>query len=145
MPSDYFDFLIWSGDIYIRSKSVFETVLSYKQAHFDDFSLLCQDNDFIEVFTDLASVSEYVGSNKMQLRRASAIKEKGHYKDPGFIQNLRDKHADYGLQINFDGDGKIVPDEATCPHIFIALLDHRLSSAFSENIYDVQDTAKVNM
>lgn len=143
--SDYFDFLIWNDDIYIRSKGAFETVLSYKQAHLDDFDTLCQDDDFIEVFTDLESVRNYVETSKTQLRRASAIKEKGHYKDSAFLQNLRNKHADYGLEINFDDNGKIIPDEATCPHIFIALLDHRLSSAFSENIYDVQDTAEVQM
>ncbi len=140
-----FDFLIFDDCIYIKSKGVFEMLLHYKAAHEDDFGELCREQEFSDVFTDLAAIEAYVGDNKMQLRRASAIRQKGHYKDANFLSNLRDRHEDYGLTINFDQNGKIIPDEATSRDIFIALLDHRLASAFSENIYDVQDTSPIEV
>ena len=143
--ASYFDFMIFKDTIFINKKNAFESVLSYKQAHIEDFNTLCTEDDFSKVFTCLAPIKAYVGSNKMQLRRATAIREKGHYLDPAFLQNLRERHEEFGLTINFDCEGKIVPDEDTCADIFIALLDHRLSSGFSQNIYDVQDTSKIQI
>ena len=48
------------------------------------------------------------------------------------MDRLRERYADFNLTISFDEDGKIVP--CVCRDIFQALLDHRLSSAFSESI-----------
>ena len=96
-----------------------------------------------QCFSDLQVLRDFVGENKMQLRRASAIRQKGHYKDQNFMQNLRDRHAQFGLALNFDGNGRIVPSAETCRDIFQALLDHRLRSGFSQNVYDVPDAQTV--
>ncbi len=61
------------------------------------------------------------------------------------MQRLRSRHKEFGLNIVLDLSGKIVPSPETCKDIFQALLDHRLGSAFSTNIYDVQDAAKVSI
>jgi hypothetical protein len=141
--SKYFDFFVVGDEILISNKGAFEAVLSYKQAHREDFAQLRAEVEFANVFTDTNVVAAFVGDNKIQLRRASAIRAKGHYKNAGFMTNLRRDHARYGLRIEFDANGRIVPTPETCGDIFRALLDHRLTSPFSQNLYNVDDASTV--
>jgi hypothetical protein len=139
------DFFILDNSIIISQKANFESILHYKEAHKDDFMALQTEPAFAAVFSSLDSLSLYVGENKIQLRRASAIRQKAHYKDPSFMQRLQSRYKEFGLNLIFDSNGKIVFSSETCKDIFQALLDHRLGSAFSTNIYDVQDAAKVSI
>lgn len=139
------DFFIFNGTVLIQNKGHFESVLSYKEAHEADFTSLQQEEEFLAVFSDIGPIVEHVGVNKIQLRRACAIKSKGHYKSVDFMTRLRERHAQYGLTLNFDDEGKIIPSAETCRDIFTALLDHRLASAFSTQIYDVPNTVLVQV
>lgn len=141
--SKYVDFFILNDRIYIKEKANFESVLNYKQAHADDFVQLQAEPGFAGLFTDLAPLVAFVGSNKIQLRRVCAIRQKGHYQNAQFVDRLRQHHAQYQLNIIYDGNGLIEPTPETCSDIITALLDHRLLSAFSDNIYDVPDTTQV--
>ncbi|WP_113154814.1 Kiwa anti-phage protein KwaB-like domain-containing protein [Nitratireductor sp. OM-1] len=138
-----FDFIIIGDQILCLNKRNFESVLRYKEAHKGDFAALQAEQDFMDVFVDIAPLVEHVGENKIQLRRASAIREKGHYRDPDFMKRLRDNQAEFGLEIQFNGDGKIIATAETCSQIMTALLDHRLSSAFSRLVYDVPSSTPV--
>ncbi len=137
------DFFIVGNEILISSKPNFESVLNYKAAYIEDFQKLQIEDKFKNVFTSLEALLEHIGDNKIQLRRVSAIRQKGHYKDPIFMENLRKNAALFKLSIEFDAEGRIIPTLASCKDIMQALLDHRLQSGFSYNIYDVQDTANV--
>lgn len=141
--SKYFDFFIIGNTVLISDKSAFESLLSFKQAHADEFTSLTSEADFLNTFSNIAEIVAYVGSNKIQLRRAFAIRQKGHYKDAGFMSALRSHYSQAGLTINYDAAGRIVPCAATCPDIFQALLDHRLMSRFSNKNYDVPSTSSV--
>lgn len=142
--SRHVDFFIIDDTILIKDKGHFESILSHRQAHVDDFAALRTEALFVALFTDLAPLVDYVGSNRIQLRRVCAIRQKGHYLDQGFIGRLRQHHAQYGLNLQFDANGRIAPTEGTCADIITALLDHRLSSAFSQIVYDVPDATQVN-
>ncbi len=137
------DFFVADDLILVLDKARFESVVSYKQAHKEDFSGLLQEPAFADVFGETGALESYVGENKMQLRRASAIRHKGHYKNPEFMANLRARYKEFRLEIEFDGDGRIVATPETCRDIFQALLDHRLASGFSQNVYDVPDVKRV--
>ncbi len=143
--SKAFDFFIVGDNILIMNKANFESVLSFKEAHKEDFNTLQREAEFMAVFAGLDILREYVGENKIQLRRASAIRQKGHYKNPDFMRNLRDRYRQFGLNLTFDGEGRIVPSAESCRDIFQALLDHRLTSLFSNTIYDVPDAAPVSV
>jgi Domain of unknown function (DUF4868) len=80
----------------------------------------------------------------MHLRRAVVIQQKGHYKKVDFMNKLKAEAASMNLAIVFDENGRIVPTVETVPHIFRALLDHRLDSRLTSFMYDVQNTAKVS-
>jgi Domain of unknown function (DUF4868) len=137
------DFFVIDKHILIIDKGAFESILSYKQAHLEDFAALQQDPAFIALFSSFDELATYVGSNKIQLRRASAIKVKGYYKDRGFMGRLRAEAPALRLNILFDKAGRIQPTPDTCRDIFQALLDHRLDSRLSKNIYDVDDATKL--
>jgi hypothetical protein len=137
------DFFIVGDDILITNKAAFESVLSYKEAHEEDFEALQGEHSFSSLFTTLDPLVAFVGTNKLHLRRACAIHQKAHYRDAAFMQRLRNLHAQCGLNLNFDDQGRIVPTPETCADIIRALLDHRLSSVFSQRNYDVPDATVV--
>ncbi|MBB3973731.1 Kiwa anti-phage protein KwaB-like domain-containing protein [Hansschlegelia beijingensis] len=139
------DFFVYDEAIFIAAKQNFESVLAYKAGHQDDFVEMQAEDAFKGAFVDLEEIVKFVGDNKIQLRRISAIRQKGHYKDRVFMDNLRRLYKENGLNIVFDGSGKIVPSEETCRDIFQALLDHRLGSDFSRRKYDVPDTSSVTV
>ncbi len=140
---DGFNFFVIGDDVLVSGKKQFESILRYKAAHVSEFDDLKDEPEFSEIFSDISALDAHIRNNKIQLRRAQAIRQKGHYRDVNFMQRLRDSYANFGFQINFDKNGLIVPTPDTCAEIITALLDHRLSSAFSENIYDVQNTTTV--
>jgi len=137
------DFFIVGTEILIRHKGNFESVLNYREAHVADYAEMTIEAEFVATFSDLAALTEFVGTNKIQLRRLSVVRQKAHYRDVNFMERLRARAVEFGLNIQFDPEGRIIPSAETCRDIISALLDHRLSSAFSENIYDVPDTVAV--
>lgn len=142
--SKHVDFFILDDQILIKDKNKFESIVSYRLAHENDFVELQAEPFFVGLFTDLAPLVAFVGTNKIQLRRICAIRQKGHYQDQAFMDRLRQHHARYQLNLVFDANGLIQPTDETCSDIITALLDHRLSSAFSENVYDVPDATQIN-
>lgn len=137
------DFFIVEDKILISNKDKFESILSYKETHKEDFAKLRAEPNFIAVISDMTPLIDFVGDNKIQLRRASAIRQKAHYADMNFMNNLRAHCAASGLNIQFDAHGRITPTAATCREIFQALLDHRLASRFSNMNYDVENAVTV--
>lgn len=141
----HFDFFAINGEILILNKNRFESILSYRQAHIEDFNDLLAEPEFAAVFGDVGPLVAHVGANKIRLRRMGAVRLKAHYKNADFMTRLRQEHAAYGLVLNFDADGKIVATEETSSAIITALLDHRLGSGFSHLIYDVPSASPVNV
>jgi hypothetical protein len=141
--SRHFDFLIHEGTIFVFEKNRFESVLSYKQAHAEDFAALQAEAAFTAVFADVAPLVAFVGSNKIHLRRACAIREKANFRDIDFMTRLRQEYVQMGFTFAFDDQGRFVCTDANCPDIIKALLDHRLDSRLSCRIYDVGNTEVV--
>ena len=137
------DFFIAGDDMVILDRSAFESILNYKAAHAEDFEALQAEQHFVDLFVDMAPLIAFVGTNKLHLRRACAIREKGLYQDPQFMTRLRQNYNQAGLNLTFNAQGKIVANAAQCPDIIRALLDHRLHSLFSQAFYDVQNATVV--
>lgn len=142
--SKYVDFFILDDQILIKDKAKFESIVNYREAHANEFAELQAEQQFSSLFTDLAPLIAFVGTNKIQLRRVCAIRQKGHYQDQAFIGRLRQHYAQYQLNLTINERGLIQPTAETCADIITALLDHRLSSAFSNNVYNVPDARRVD-
>lgn len=139
-----FDFYAINNALFIANKRGFESALQYKTAYSDAFSQLRQNTSFTNLFNDLDPLVEYVGNNSIQLRRMAVIEEKGIYNHPNFLPNLQIVNTQHSWGINFDPTtNKISPCDETVKVIMQILLDHRLMSQITENIYDVPDTVKV--
>ncbi len=141
--SRHIDFFVAGDDLVIFNKRAFEITLRYTEAHLEDFASLQAEPLFSSLFTDLAPLVAYVGTNKLRLRSVSAIRRKAHYQDAIFMDNLRQNFQTAGLSLNFDQQGRIVPTEAQCTDIVRALLNHRLYSLFSQGYFDVQHAVQV--
>ncbi|PRA52023.1 MULTISPECIES: Kiwa anti-phage protein KwaB-like domain-containing protein [Pseudomonas] len=141
--SKHIDFFIFNDDVIAKAKKKTESILNYKEAHKEDFTALKLEPNFSSLFSNMDAINNYVGENKMQLRRASAIRQKAHYNNDIYIQNIRDNAVEMRLPIDFDANGKIVPTAENCKFIFLALLNHRLFSRFSGEYYDVQNTENI--
>lgn len=139
-----FDFYVFHDRIFIRSKPRFESLLSYKAGHEKIFQQLTSEPDFAAIFADVGPLTAFVGSNKIHLRRAVAIQQKGHYKDAEFMDRLRIEHGNMNLNITFDTAGKIIATVESGRDIFLALLDHRLDSRLTQRMYDVPSSEPVD-
>jgi hypothetical protein len=137
------DFFIFNDNLIILSKGHFESVLRYKEAHAADFLELQAEPAFANLFVDMGPLIEHVGVNKIRLRRVSALRQEGNYRDPAFMTLFRELHAEYGFTIQFDESGKMVVTPETGSEVLTALLDHRLRSAFSKRVYDVPSAIPV--
>lgn len=74
----------------------------------------------------------------------AVIESKGIYSRPNFLLNLVRVNAARGWGLNFDsGNNTIIPCENTVGTILQVLLDHRLMSEITNNIYDVPDAVQV--
>ncbi len=137
------DFFMLGPDILILHKGHFESTLRYKAAHAEDFAALRQEQDFADLFVDLTPLVDHVGTNKIQLRRMCSVRQKGHYQNGTFMERVRTHQAEYGLGLQFDAAGKIIVTPETAAQVITALLDHRLESGFSKQIYDVPSATLV--
>ena len=133
------------AEILCLNKRNFESILRYREAHQNDFAELQSEPEFAAAFSDMAPLVEFVENNKIQLRRALSIRQKGHYKEAGFMENLRQRYMECGLSLVFNGEGQMVPTPETCSDIVTALLDHRLTSRFSEKVFDVPSSTVVDV
>ena len=138
-----FDFFVLSGDILTPNKLAFESLLSFKESYRAAFSTLQAEPQFVGIFSDLQPICEYVGSNSIQLRRMAVIQSKGLYRDPTYLTRLRQVNSQRNWNIQFDGNGRIVPTPVTVKAILQVLLDHRLFSELSLESYDVQSAIPV--
>lgn len=139
-----FDFYCKGEYLFIANKTAFETVLSYKAAYSDKYETLKNDQDFCLLFTDLEPLLQHVGSNSMHIRRMAVVEHKRIYSHPDFLTKLSQVNIarNYGLNFNPETN-QIIPCNNTVKTILQILLDHRLLSEITSQVYDVPDATKV--
>lgn len=139
-----FDFYVFGATAFIANKRGFESAMKYREEYVAAFSQLQQSPSFSGLFSDLSPIVEYVGNNSIQLRRMAVIEEKGIYNRPNFIQTLQRVSNSRGWGINFNHvNNTIIPCSETVKTIMQVLLDHRLMSEITDNIYDVPDATEI--
>lgn len=139
-----FDFYVVNDTIFIANKRGFETSIQHREAYIEAFSQLQAAPSFNSLFSDIAPIVKYVGNNSIQLRRMGVIEQKGIYNNPNFMPNLVRVSSARNWGINFDPTSKtIIPCSNTTGTILQVLLDHRLMSEITDNIYDVPDATEI--
>jgi hypothetical protein len=139
-----FDFYVINNVAFIANKRGFESSMKYREAYSQVFTQLQETPSFSNLFSDLEPIVEYVGTNSMQLRRMGVIEEKEIYTNPNFITKLMAVNNARSWGLNFDAESNtIIPCAETTSIILQVLLDHRLMSEITANIYDVPDAVQV--
>lgn len=138
-----FDMFLHGPDLIVSDKRAFESLLNYKQDFAKSFQELIVAPEFSKLFATTDELVEFVGTNAIQLRRMTVIREKGFYKDPAFMARLRAENRKKKWGIAFNRAGEIVPSADTMRTIMSVLLDHRLTSLLSQTTYDVPSTIAV--
>ncbi|EGH05003.1 hypothetical protein PSYAE_24193, partial [Pseudomonas amygdali pv. aesculi str. 0893_23] len=139
-----FDFYCSVDTLLITAKRAFESLMQYKEAYTQAFTELQANPDFSNLFADITPLVEYIGTNSTQLRRMATIEQKSLYSNPGFMNSLKQVNALRNWGLNFDQtNDKIIVCSATAPTILQVLLDHRLMSEVTSNIYDVPDAIQI--
>ncbi|MEL6113805.1 DUF4868 domain-containing protein [Photobacterium sp. SP02] len=139
-----FDFYVINNTAFIANKRGFESSMKYREAYNQVFSQLQSSPEFVNLFSNLEPIIDYVGSNSIQLRRMAVIESKGIYNRPNFMTNLVSVNAYRGWGLKFDTvNNTIIPCADTVSTILQVLLDHRLMSEITDNIYDVPDAVQI--
>lgn len=139
-----FDFYCSADTLLITAKRAFESLMQYKEAYTQAFTTLQANVEFSNLFADIAPLVEYIGTNSTQLRRMATIEQKSLYSNPGFMTSLKQVNTLRNWGMNFDQtNDKIIVCSTTAPTILQVLLDHRLMSEVTSNIYDVPDAVRI--
>jgi hypothetical protein len=139
-----FDFYSLNTSIFIASKRAFESAMQHRAAYTQAFVGLRQNPTFSSLFTDLLPLATYVGNNSIHLRRMAIVEQRAIFQRPNFLQNLQRVSIARGWNLNFDpATNQIVPCSQTAKTVLQVLLDHRLMSEVTDNIYDVPDAIPV--
>jgi Domain of unknown function (DUF4868) len=139
-----FDFYYLNGRTFIAGKRAFESVMAHRVAYTQAFADLQQDAIFSGLFTAIQPLVDYVGTNSIQLRRMAVVEQKALYAKPNFLTSLQAVSNARGWGLNFDpNSNRLIPCENTARTILQVLLDHRLLSEVTQNIYDVPDAVRV--
>lgn len=138
-----FDFYCINDSIFIVSKSSYESLMSDKSVYKKSFEDLLKSPEFSSLFTDLGPIKDYVGTNPIQLRRMVTIRERSIYMQENFLPRLQSVSDSRGWDLNFHSTGKILACTSTAKTIIQILLDHRLLSEITENLYDVPDAKQI--
>ncbi|BCZ85753.1 DUF4868 domain-containing protein (plasmid) [Paraburkholderia terrae] len=139
-----FDFYFIDETLFIARKRAFESAMAHREGYVQAFSDLQQDASFAGMFTNMQPLIDYVGTNSIQLRRMAVVEQKALYAQPNFLTSLQAVSTARAWGLNFaSGNNQIIPCAQTARTILQVLLDHRLLSEVTQNIYDVPDAVQV--
>ncbi|ATS75066.1 Kiwa anti-phage protein KwaB-like domain-containing protein [Xanthomonas citri] len=139
-----FDLFALDEALLVGNKRAFESMMKYRAGFVSAFGELQDEKQFVSLFTDMAPLVTYVGSNGTHLRRMAVIQERKLYDNPKYLGALREVCEKYQWGVQFDKDGLIIPTKETAAVIMKLLLDQRLISEITAIMYDVPNGHRVD-
>lgn len=139
-----FDFYCLNDKLFVASKRSFESSMAHRSAYARAFTDIQQSAEFSALFTTMQPLIDHVGNNSIQLRRMAVVEQKSLYAHPDFLPVLRTVSMTRGWGLNFDAStNQLIPCINTVKIILQVLLDHRLLSEVTQNMYDVPDATQI--
>jgi len=138
------DFFEYEGRVFITNKKEFESALNFRKGMEENRDTVLSEFDTLGLFQDTEPIRQTVGTNLHFLRRVSAIKKSGYYKDKTFISKLIQLNSSekWGLTIK---DNKIVVTEKNVELVLTLLNNSRLKSPINDEVFDAQVKKKVSL
>lgn len=137
--SNLIDLIYFDELLFILSKRNFETGLNFREGMINNANLLYEEVQELDLFVNLDILTNKVGNNQRYLRKVATIKNLGHYRNPVFLQRLREISTEKGWNIQFD-EQQIVITEESLDTILTVLQNKRLHSELTQEDFDVEST-----
>jgi len=130
------DLMYFNETLFILSKKEFERGLNFREGMIAGANEMYREVQQLNLFENLNILTERVGNNQRYLRKIATIRNLGHYRDPQFIQRMRQISNTKGWNIQFQ-NGQIIFTDGTIDTILSILQNKRLHSEMTEEDFDV--------
>ena len=141
---DYFDFVSYGEDVFIRDKANYELGLNIREGLEAKRDVLV---DALSTHGIIASVDDLkvaIGTNKTFLRRLVAVEETRYFEDLQFIEDMKGIIADHGWSLDVDHDGKFIIDENNIDLFLKLINDKRFISLIRKQMVDADTVEMVS-
>ncbi|CAM4449404.1 Kiwa anti-phage protein KwaB-like domain-containing protein [Vibrio agarivorans] len=133
---DYFDFVSYGDDVFIRDKANYELGLNIREGLEAKRDLLVDALAENGIITSVDDLKIAIGSNKTLLRRLVAAEETRYFEDQQFIEDMKLIIAEHQWRIDVDDDGKFIVDENNIDLFLKLINDKRFISLIKKQMVD---------
>lgn len=140
--SQKLDFIYFKEEILILSKKGYEIALNIRLGMLRKAEEFYQEVEKMNLFTDLQTLKLQISDNSRLLRRVSQIFNTGYYRDPAFLQKLKEISEKREWGIKFEGN-KIIITSENVEVVLTLLSNRRLLSEITGETFDVEHARKI--
>ncbi|MDO6709040.1 Kiwa anti-phage protein KwaB-like domain-containing protein [Photobacterium sp. 1_MG-2023] len=133
---DYFDFVAYGQDVFIRDKANYELGLNIREGLEAKRDILVDALEANGIITSVDDLKVAIGTNKTLLRRLVSAEETRYFEDQQFIEDMKNIIAEHEWEIGVDGDGKFVVDENNIDLFLKLINDKRFISLIKKQMVD---------
>ena len=137
------DFLCWRNQLFIRSKVAFEKGMNFRASLEKRRDLVVNEFTSLDFLKNPSDVTTYCGVNLNHLRKLASVSKNGYYKNPDYLEKLRDLNDKESWGIQFVGN-KIIVEQDKFDLLLRLLNNDRLRSPITEDLYDVSQKTLVS-
>lgn len=130
------DLFYFDETLFILSKKDFEHGLNFREGMIAKADEMYQEVIQLNLFVNMDILTTRVGNNQRYLRKIATIKNLGHYRNPQFLQRMREVSGNKNWNIQFE-NGQIVFTDETLDTILSILQNKRLHSEITLEDFDV--------
>ncbi|HIF9128209.1 Kiwa anti-phage protein KwaB-like domain-containing protein [Photobacterium damselae] len=141
---DYFDFVAYSQDVFIRDKANYELGLNIREGLEAKRDILVDALAENGIITSVHDLKIAIGTNKTLLRRLVSAEETRYFEDQQFIEDMKNIISEHEWQINVDPDGKFIIDENNIDLFLKLINDKRFISLIKKQMVDADRVEIVN-
>lgn len=136
------DFLSLDSTVFVLDKSQFESALNYRAAMENHRDEVVNELAALNLFFDVGPIRNVVGNNIRMLRKIASVHQRGYYRDPAFMTQLRALNQTENWGLTIIGD-RIVATPENVSLILTLLGNDRLASKINAEVFDVTVKRKV--
>jgi len=140
---DYFDFVAFGNDVFIRDKANYELGLNIREGLEAKRDVLVDALSKHGIITSVDDLKVAIGTNKTLLRRLVAAEETRYYEDQEFIEDMKGVVNKHDWQLNVDKDGKFIIDENNIDLFLKLINDNRFISLIKKQMVDADSVELV--
>ncbi|EJG1820160.1 DUF4868 domain-containing protein [Vibrio parahaemolyticus] len=133
---DYFDFVAYNDDVFIRDKANYELGLNIREGLEAKRDVLVDALAAHGIITSVDDLKIAIGTNKTLLRRLVSAEETRYFEDQQFIEDMKSIITEHQWQIGVDDNGKFIVDENNIDLFLKLINDKRFISLIKKQMVD---------